>query len=97
MQTRRQHTPQQWIAAGVAVFAIALAACGSNTPQPGADVNASAPSRGARADQTTSARGTVRLPDLRDPATRKQFVCSFADGYFSPPPTALSNRPSDCK
>lgn len=85
------------IAAGAAVLAITLAACGSNNTRRGTDPHATPATETARQDNATSPPDTVRLPDLTDPETRKQFACSFDDGYFTEPRAPRDDAPSDCR
>jgi hypothetical protein len=93
--SRRRHKLR--IAGGTVVAAIALVACGSNdNTHRGTDAQATPVAQTELPNHTTSPPETVRLPDLTDPATHKQFVCSFADGYF----TALqppNNSTSYCR
>lgn len=84
------------IALEAAVLAIALAACGSENTRQGTDQAIPAP-KVVEQNQTMSAPDTVRVPDLNDPAVRRQFVCSFADGYFTEPQPPQANSTSDCR
>jgi glucose/arabinose dehydrogenase len=79
------------IATGAAVLAMTLAACGSGNARRGTDPQATPTARTARQNHPTSPPDTVRLPDLTDPATRKQFACGFADGYFTEPQAPRDN------
>jgi hypothetical protein len=74
---------QLWIAAAAAGLAITLAACGSDITRRDTDAHPTPDAEIAR--QYATRAPEVRLPDLTDPATRKQLVCSFAEGYFTPP------------
>ena len=95
VHTSRRGRPL-WIAVGSAVLAITLVACGANNnARRGTDPNATPAAEIQRKNSTTSQPDTVRLPDLTDPATRKQFVCSFADGYFTEPQVPRGNSTSD--
>jgi len=85
------------IAAGAAVLAITLAACGPSNTRRGTDLHATPATETARQSQATSPPDTVRLPDLTDPKTRKQLACSFDDGYFTQPRAPRDNAPSDCR
>jgi hypothetical protein len=91
---RRRH--QLRIAIGAAVLAITLAACGStNNARPGSDPHATPAAESEQHTNPTSQSDRVRLPDLTQPATRKQFVCSFANGYFNEPQPPPDNPTSD--
>jgi hypothetical protein len=85
------------IPAGTALLAITVAACGSNAnTQPASNAQPRPSSVIVQPGPTTSAPDTVDLPELNDPAVRKQFVCSFADGYFAPPQPPGENSTLDC-
>jgi hypothetical protein len=77
------------------VLAITLAACGSYYNARGTDPHATPAAEIERHNNTTSPPDIVRLPDLTDPAQRKQFVCSFANGYFNEPQPSPDNSTSD--
>jgi hypothetical protein len=84
------------ITVGAAVLVITLAACGSDN-NTRTDPHATTAAEIEPEITTTSPPDTVPLPDLADPATRKQFVCSFADGYFTEPQAPRDNSTSeDC-
>jgi hypothetical protein len=94
------HTPRPKphlrIAIAVAALAITLAACGStNTARRGTDPHATPAAHIER--HTTNEPYTVRLPNLRDPATRKQFVCNFANGYFTQPQPPRYSTSNYCR
>jgi hypothetical protein len=88
---------QRSIAAGAAVLAITLAACGPANTRRGTDPQATPAANSTRQNLPTRPPDTVRLPDLTDPATRKRFACSFADAYFTEPQAPRDNAPSDCR
>jgi hypothetical protein len=112
MRTRQYETPlsnhppaartsrsrlQLRIAVGAAVLAMTLAACGSSdNARPGTDPPKTPAGEITRQDGMSSPPDTVRLPDLTDPATRKRFACSFADGYFAPPQETPDISTPDC-
>jgi hypothetical protein len=80
---------QLCIAVGAAVLAVTLTACGpTRNIRRGVDPHA--------IPAVTGAPDADRLPDLNDPAVRKQFACSFAEGYFTPPQPPPKS-PSDCR
>jgi hypothetical protein len=111
MRTRQHDTPppnhtpavrtarpkhQLRIAIGAAVLAITLAACGSNNnARQGTDPHATPATEIERQNTTTTQPDIVRLPDLTQPATRKQFVCGFANGYFTQPQPPRDNSTSN--
>jgi hypothetical protein len=78
------------------VLAIALGACGSSSDTRRAPDPRSIPAAEvAQQNLTTSPAGTVALPNLNDPAVRKQFVSSFADGYFTESQQPRTKSPTD--
>jgi hypothetical protein len=83
------------IAAGAAALAITLAACGSSNTRRGTDPHATPAAKTAQQNHATSPPNTIRLPDLTDPTTRKQFACSFANGYFTEPQPPYDNTTSN--
>jgi hypothetical protein len=85
-----------WIAAGVAVVGITLAACESANTGTGTDSHATPVAETARQQHVTDAPD-VRFPDVTDPAARRQFACSFADGYFTEPRVPRHDAASDCR
>jgi len=85
------------IAVGAAILAITLASCGSGNTRRGTDPQATPAAETAQQDHATNPRDSVQLPDLTDPATRKQFVCSFADGYFTGSQKPADDSKSSCR
>ena len=72
------------LAIGAAGLAITLAACGANNnARPGTDPHATPATEIERHNNRTT-----------QPATRKQFVCSFANGYFTQPQPPRDNSTS---
>ena len=83
------------LAIGAAGLAITLAACGANNnARPGTDPHATPATEIERHNNRTTQPDTVPLLDLTQPATRKQFVCSFANGYFTQPQPPRDNSTS---
>src|SRR5262245_45259121 len=93
VQTFRRRHPLS-VAAGVVALAVMLAACGSSDTKQGTEPQSTRAAASARLDRAASppARAVtvasggataVWTPDLTDPVTRKEFACSFAEGYFT--------------
>ena len=95
VQTSRRAQPL-WLAAGITVLAMTLAACESANSQTDTDPHATPAAETARQGQVTNTVA-VQLPDLTDPAARKQFACSFEDGYFGEPAASRDDATSDCR
>src|SRR5689334_20941944 len=80
---RSPHRKPLLTSLGAAVLAIGLAACGSDQTQQGTGPSSIPAAKVVEQNLITNTPDTVHVPDLNDPALRNQFVCSFADGYFT--------------
>jgi hypothetical protein len=94
----QQHKPLR-IAGGVALLAVTFGACKSASTrtdvEPRTDPHATPAA--VTAQQPVADTPDVPLPDLTDPAVRKQFACSFSDGYFNERGDSSDDATSDCQ
>jgi hypothetical protein len=84
------------LAAATTVGLAAACGFGVNAAR-GTGTNATSVAATELANRASSSPDTVSVPDLTDPATRKQFVCSFEDGYFTEPQARSNSSSSYCR